>query len=132
MSRRKQMEHEKQMDWAQSQRKNYKRGFLSADQRKQLEAIKGWTWTTPGHIQQMYTAMQVMYDGTVKPLEIVNMVPYGLPGNYKMTLDMTLDKNHSIVMIVKEDRIVKHFDSQGKCAKPGCNCQVLHNKVIVQ
>ena len=119
------------MAFSQEQRKNYKHGFLSAEQIKQLETIPGWLWETPEHIK--FTAYRFYADnGETKPFDILKVKPYGLPGYYRLTLENEGDPRYSMIIITKNNKVVTSFEAMNKCAHAGCNCNVFTNRVVVQ
>jgi hypothetical protein len=122
-------EFNQQMEWAQVQRKNYKHGFLSVDQIKALESMESWTWTTPDYVK--FNAYRVYSDGQTEPVTIIKHQPYGIPGNYELSLSIETNKKSSIMMIVKNNKIVKHYDCVDKCSTKGCVCTSLTSKIIV-
>lgn len=122
-------EFEQQMTWAQAQRKNYKHGFLTPQQIKSLEEFHGWTWTTPQHVK--FSAYRAFTDGTTEPATIAKIQPYGLPDNYELSLTIETRNKPSIMVIVKNNKIVMHYDCADKCAHKGCTCTSMTGKVVI-
>jgi hypothetical protein len=122
-------EFEQQMTWAQAQRKNYKHGFLTPQQINSLEEFQGWTWITPNYVN--FTAYRAFSDGTTEPVTIRKIQPYGLPGNYELALTIETRKNPSIMMIVKNNKIVMHYECTDKCGHKGCPCTTVNGKVVI-